>query len=102
MILGVYDYLNIFLFVQQEEQTEDGFWKVFLLNDKVGGCSHDYRYGEKVDFLSISLRGRKLEHRAARSQRGGSVVVVFAQISLLFLYNSYVYWVVDNLGFARY
>ena len=37
-------------------------------------------------------RGRKLEHRAALSQRDGSaVVVVVAHFFLLFLYNTYVY-----------
>ena len=37
-------------------------------------------------------RGRKLEHRAARSQRGGSAVVDFGHFFLLFLYNIYNYW----------
>ena len=31
--------------------------------------------------------GKKLEHRAARSQRGGSAVVEFDHFSLLFLYT---------------
>ena len=37
--------------------------------------------------LTRRQRGRKLEHRVARSQRGTSAVVVFAHFFLLFLYN---------------
>lgn len=28
--------------VQPMEDYTDGFWKVFLLNDKTGGCSHEH------------------------------------------------------------
>ena len=35
-------------------------------------------------------RGRKLELRAARFQRGGSAVVVLAHFFFLFLYNTFV------------
>ena len=45
--------------------------------------------GEKI--CSPRQRGRKLEHRAARSQRGEGAVVVFVHFFLLFLYNTYVY-----------
>ena len=38
------------------------------------------------------MRGWKSEHRAARSQIGGSVLVVFTHFFHLFLYNIYVYW----------
>ena len=41
-------------------------------------------------------RGRKLDHRAARFERGGSAVVVFAHFFLLFKYNS-----LENLGPPR-
>jgi hypothetical protein len=32
---------------QPMEDYTDGFWKVFLLNDKIGGCSHDYSSGSE-------------------------------------------------------
>jgi len=34
--------------VQPMEDYTDGFWKVFLLNDKTGGCSHEYAASESV------------------------------------------------------
>ena len=36
-------------------------------------------------------RGRKLNHRAERFERGGSGVIAFAYFFLLFLYNTCVY-----------
>jgi len=34
--------------VQPMDEQTDGFWKVYLLNDKVGGCSHDFSSGSEA------------------------------------------------------
>jgi len=44
--------------VQPMEDYTDGFWKVFLLNDKTGGCSHDYQTKQKQDNNAKSGEGK--------------------------------------------
>ena len=106
------NFIFVFLIPGEMKTTLD--YKKLLIRktisvDRIDACDElirreaHTRFGNFLNFLNFLImrgekkrcsprqRGRKLEHRAARSQKGEGAVVIFIHFFLLFLYNTYVF-----------